>query len=83
MTEHNIGVDISKSYLDVFRLENDKAQRFDNSAAGFRALTKWLGEAPVARIVFEPTTAPFSGIFNALPGNGIGHVYMPERGALS
>ena len=57
MTDHNIGVDISKSHLDVFRLEDGAAQRFDNSAAGFRALTRWLGKTPVARVVFEPTGA--------------------------
>ncbi len=55
--DHNIGVDISKSHLDVFRLEDGAAQRFDNSAAGFRALTRWLGKTPVARVVFEPTGA--------------------------
>ena len=57
MTDHNIGVDISKSHLDVFRLEDGMAKRFDNSAAGFRALTRWLGKPPVARVVFEPTGA--------------------------
>lgn len=57
MTDHTIGVDISKSHLDAFRLEDGAAQRFENSAAGFRALVKWLGKAPVARIVFEPTGA--------------------------
>ena len=57
MTDHNIGVDISKSHLDVFRLEDGMAKRFDNSDAGFRALTRWLGKAPVARVVFEPTGA--------------------------
>ena len=57
MTDHNIGVDISKSHLDVFRLEDGMAKRFDNSAAGFRALTRWLGKTPVARVVFEPTGA--------------------------
>jgi len=55
MTEHIIGVDISKAHLDVFRLEDRAAQRFENSASGFRALRKWLGKASVARIVFEPT----------------------------
>ena len=55
MTDHTIGVDISKSHLDAFRLEDGAAQRFENSAAGFRALSKWLGRAQVARIVFEPT----------------------------
>ena len=55
MTDHTIGVDISKSHLDVFRLEDGAAQRFDNSAAGFRSLIKWLSKAPVVRVVFEPT----------------------------
>jgi transposase len=67
MTDHTIGVDISKSRLDVFRLEDGAAQRFDNSAAGFRALTKWLGKAPVARIVFEPT-GPYHKAFEAALG---------------
>ena len=57
MTDHTIGVDISKSHLAAFRLDDGAAQRFENSAAGFRALSKWLGKAPVARIVFEPTGA--------------------------
>jgi transposase len=54
-------VDIPKFHLNVFRLENQAAQRFENSAAGFRALANWLGKAPsktpstpsVARVVFE------------------------------
>jgi len=29
MTDHNIGVDISKSHLDAFRLEDGAAQRFE------------------------------------------------------
>ncbi|TQE92699.1 MAG: IS110 family transposase [Spiribacter salinus] len=64
MTDHTIGVDISKSHLDAFRLEDRAAQRFENSAAGFRALSKWLGKAPVARIVFEPT-GPYHKAFEA------------------
>ena len=67
MTDHTIGVDISKSHLDVFRLEDGAAQRFDNSAAGFRALTKWLGKTPIARIVFEPT-GPYHKAFEAALG---------------
>ena len=52
-----IGVDISKSHLDVYRLEDGTAERFDNSIVGFRGLARWLGQAPVARVVFEPTGA--------------------------
>jgi transposase len=55
MTQHTIGIDISESHLDVFRLEDGEAKRFENSPRGFRALIKWLDVALVARIVFEPT----------------------------
>ena len=55
MTKHSIGVDISKAYLDVFDSARQEIQRFDNSVAGFRALSKWLGDAPVVRVVYEPT----------------------------
>ena len=67
MTNYTIGVDISKAHLDVFRLGDGAAQRFDNSAAGFRALTKWLNTAPVARVVFEPT-GPYHKAFEAALG---------------
>jgi transposase len=55
MTEHTIGVDISKSHLDVFDDERDEAKRFENSSSGFRAFENWLGEAQIARVVYEPT----------------------------
>ncbi|MGY6704697.1 IS110 family RNA-guided transposase [Roseinatronobacter sp.] len=55
MTEHTIGVDISKSHLDVFDAERGAAKRFENSISGFRAFEKWLGKARIARVVYEPT----------------------------
>ncbi|WP_294620666.1 transposase [uncultured Roseovarius sp.] len=55
MTEHTIGVDISKSHLDVFDAERREAKRFENSISGFRAFEKWLGKAHIARVVYEPT----------------------------
>lgn len=67
MTDHSIGVDISRSHLDVFRLEDGAAQRFGNSAAGFRALSKWLGKAQITRIVFEPT-GPYHKAFETALG---------------
>lgn len=55
MTEHTIGVDISKAHLDVFDAERGAAKRFENSISGFRAFAKWLGKARIARVVYEPT----------------------------
>jgi len=68
MTEHTIGIDISKSHLDAFRLEDETAQRFENTSRGFRALIKWLGAIPVARIVFEPTGPYHRALEKALSG---------------
>jgi len=68
MTEHTIGIDISKSHLDAFRLEDETAQRFENTSRGFRALIKWLGAIPVARIVFEPTGPYHRAFDSALSG---------------
>ncbi len=64
MTDHAIGIDISKSHLDAFRLEDGAAKQFGNTSRGFRALIRWLGKAPVARIVFEPT-GPYHRAFEA------------------
>ncbi len=62
MTEHTIGVDISKSHFDVFHLEENAAQRFENTPDGLRALRKWLGSRPLARVVYEPT-GPYHRLF--------------------
>ena len=76
MADHTIGVDISKSHLDAFRLEDRAAQRFEISAAGFRALRKWLDTAPVARVVFEPT-GPYHKAFEAALGETFPLVKVP------
>ena len=68
MTEGNIGIDISKSHLDAHRLEDETAQRFENTSRGFRALIKWLGAIPVARIVYEPTGPYHRALEKALSG---------------
>jgi transposase len=68
MTEHTIGVDISKTHLDAFRLEDQAARQFENTPRGIRALTRWLGQTPVARIVFEPTGPYHRAFETALSG---------------
>ena len=57
MTEHNIGVDNSKSHLDVFDLEVGVAAQLGNSAVGLKALRNWLCEREIAWIVYESTGA--------------------------
>jgi transposase len=68
MTEYTIGIDISKTHLDAFRLEDQAAKRFDNAPRGFQALIKWLSVTPVARIVFEPTGPYHRAFETALSG---------------
>jgi len=62
MTDHTIGIDISKSHLDVFHLEEQQAKRFENSPRGFRSLGRWLSGMAVARVVFE-ATGPYHRAF--------------------
>ena len=57
MTNHTIGVDISKDHLDAFLLPEGTVQRFTNDRAGLRAFCKWLAPLSVERIVYEPTGA--------------------------
>ena len=53
----NVGVDISKDFLDVALYPAGDTARFPNDDKGFRALIKWLAPRKVARIVFEATGA--------------------------
>ena len=52
-----VGVDISKRTLDVYLHPQAAARQFPNTAAGIADLLSWLGQAPVHRVVFEPTGA--------------------------
>ncbi len=55
MTDHNIGVDISKAHFDAFDLKTGRAAQFTNGKTGFRSFRKWLGGRKIARIVYEAT----------------------------
>ncbi|MBV1934517.1 MAG: IS110 family transposase [Parvibaculaceae bacterium] len=68
MTEHNIGVDISKSYLDIYNLSTGASGQFDNNPDGFMALAKWLPKEGLRRIVFEPT-GPYHRAFSLALGS--------------
>jgi len=68
MTEHNIGVDISKSYLDIYNLSTGASGQFDNNPGGFMALAKWLPKEGLRRIVFEPT-GPYHRAFSLALGS--------------
>ena len=54
MPDSTVGVDISKTHLDVHVVPAGKAARFPNDAAGFKALIAWI-ELPVRCVTYEPT----------------------------
>ena len=71
MTDHILGVDISKANLDVHLIPTGETQQFANSTAGFRRLIAWLRERPVSRVVYEPTgpcALPPPGLRRGRPG---------------
>lgn len=62
MTDITIGIDISKDQLDVHCLPGGDTARFGNDVGGFQALTRWLADRDVLRLVYEPT-GPYHGAF--------------------
>jgi transposase len=54
-TESFVGIDVSKDHLDVHRLPDGAARRFDNTPPGIAALAAWLGAPAPARIALEAT----------------------------
>ena len=58
MTDHTIGVDISKASLDVFDSKRQEVRRFDNTDAGFGELSKWLVSHSPTRVVYEMVWLP-------------------------
>lgn len=57
MTEIIIGADISKDHIDLYRLPDGDRLRVSNDGKGFAAILGWIGNTPVARVVYEPTGA--------------------------
>lgn len=53
----NVGVDISKDWLDVHLHPDGGFRRLGNDPAGHKALFKWLGGWTVERIAYEATGA--------------------------
>ena len=68
MTDDSIGIDISKDFLDAHRLNDGAAERFQNSPAGFRTLSTWLGAGTLTRVVFEATGAYHRSFERAFSG---------------
>lgn len=57
MNKDTIGIDISKDALDAHRLSTGATAQFTNSAAGLRALRRWIGAQMPDLVVYEATGA--------------------------
>ncbi len=62
MSNDSIGIDISKSKLDVHRLSDGAARSFANTKSGFAELRRWIGKTAPARVVYE-ATGPYHAAF--------------------
>lgn len=51
----NVGIDVSKAWLDVHILPGGQTRRVANSREGIRQLKRWLGRFDLALIVLEAT----------------------------
>src|SRR6202045_2512444 len=51
----NVGIDVSKCWLDVHVLPTDERRRVANSCAGIRQLKRWLLRLDIALVVIEAT----------------------------
>lgn len=76
-----IGVDISKDWLDAFRLSDRLHAQFGNDAAGHKKLLRWIGPAAGARIIFEPTGPYHRQLEKALSAGGVALVKVNPRQA--
>lgn len=71
MTQHVLGVDISKASLDVYLEPTGETRQFANSTTGFRRLIAWLRDRSVSRVVYEPTGAWHRDFEQALSKAGL------------
>jgi transposase len=62
----NVGIDVSKEYLDVAVRPSGEQFRFTNDEAGFAELRKRLAKRRPERIVLEPTGGYEAGVVQAL-----------------
>jgi transposase len=80
MTDHSIGIDISKDHLDAHRLIDGQSRRFTNDKAGHKALINWIG-GDVVRVVYEPTGPYHRKMEEALAKAGLPLVKVNPRQA--
>lgn len=54
-TQRHVGIDVGKSFLDIFILEKDRHWQTENTAVGIKSLLSQLSRFQLSRIVVEAT----------------------------
>lgn len=76
----NVGIDVSKKWLDVARLPSRETLRVSNDTEGWAKLLAWLHEGPVRRIGLEASGGYEQGVVGYLGGADFAiHVLDPWR----
>jgi transposase len=71
--QSTVGIDISKSTLDAYRITDGERIQVSNNKSGHRALIKWIGGEEIALVIFEATGAYHILLEKALSSKGIAY----------
>jgi transposase len=79
MTRSNLGVDVSKDYLDAHARPANLSRRFANNPSGIVELVAWAKSLAPERIIFESTGAYQKAAVGALLAEGLPAVVVNAR----
>lgn len=80
MTQHSIGIDISKDTLDVCKHPGGAEKQFANTKAGHKAFVAWI-DVDTCRVIYEPTGAYHRALELTLAKAGVAVVKVNPRQA--
>jgi len=70
-TKCNVGIDVSKSWLDIHVLPGGESRRVSNTSAGIRGLKRWLLRLEPALVAVEATGKWHRPLHRSLHASGI------------
>jgi transposase len=79
--KETIGLDVSKEWLDAYRLSDRRHARFTNDVAGLKPLMRWIGETSSVLVVFEATGAYHRELETALAEQKLAYAKVNPRQA--